>query len=151
MAKRPPTFVFLKPGQFLTDHQKISLLAKALQTHFHEDFMKWEPDAREKVAAEMARRMMEFSNRCGQSHRLKELAGTIELTTPSEEECVAFDDLMKEIIRFREREPANAPSRAYRVVKKASGLTWLTLREALGLPAVEVEKYGPNVAVGDRG
>lgn len=149
--KLPPTTVYLQPGQILTDEQRIELLAGALQTHYRKEFTKIEPGLRQAAAMQMARRLLEMANRCGRAHRVRDLANRMDLTAPTREECAAFDDMIKEVIVFRERSKEHKPpSRASRALRKAAGVTWAAMRESLGLPAVAPEEYTGSVT-GPRG
>ena len=144
--KLPPTTVWLKPGHILTDENRIELIAIALQTHYRNEFAKIAPHLREQAAMEMARGLVEIANGCGSANRTGDMANRINLTTPTREECMAFEDMMKEVIVFREHsKDYKAPSRAGRAVRKAAGVTWAAMRESLGLPAVEPEQYTGSV------
>jgi len=108
------------------------------------------PDDAEKLARALARELIDRSNACGEKHLQNDLGPHILLTAPSTEECESLDELAGEIIEFRYKDGPNRRSSAYRRLKKASGVTWMKLREALGLPAIPKEKY-TGTAAGPRG
>ena len=143
---RPPTVVYLRPGTILTDDQRLELVAKAMQTHFHEQFSKLRPDDADILAKAFAKEFLERSNTCGEKHLQSELIGRIELVAPSADECEQFEELMGEIIEFRYKTRLDRNSKAYRILKRASGIMWKNLREALGLPGVPPETYTGNAA-----
>jgi hypothetical protein len=139
MAKAT-TVIYLKPGTVLTDEQREELLAKALQTHYYDQFSKMPPAEREKVARELAHQLIAISNQCGKQHELSDLSNRLELIKPNQALCESFEELSKEIIEFRYTDKRETRSKFSRKFRLGVGLMWKGLREALGLPAVEPDK-----------
>jgi len=149
---RPPTAVILNPGTVLTDAQRTEILAKALQTHYYEQYSKMEPAERDKAAMALAKQMVHIANQCGKQHLLQDVSRNFELISPTREECLSFEDLLREIvvIRTRNRGP-DFTETTYKAIKRAAGITWVTVLERLGLPPEPAEESAPNAAPGARG
>ena len=134
----------------LRDKEKVDLLAHVLQIYFREEFMKIRPDKRKEVAEKIAKQMVNKINRCGKQHQMNDFSNNIKLLVPNNEECKSFEELVKNILEIRYREPKSIIGKAGDAVRKGAGVTWKGMLDRLGLPIVESDASNINAATGPR-